>query len=124
MAIDAHMLPSDPRFDASVEVLAREKFIQITRNLRQRERMVFAAHATPQITQQAVMHLREAVIVGEGEALQPLRLKQLPEYVFEHIHAARKAVEDLFRRSVGALRCRRLRTSTLSSVLPLSRGGR
>src|SRR5260370_28163255 len=30
---DAHVLPSDARFDSSVEVLAGEKFIQVTRDV-------------------------------------------------------------------------------------------
>ena len=59
------MLPSDARLHAAVEVLARKDFIQVARYLRQRERMVDAAHAPPEISQEAVMHVRAAEIVSE-----------------------------------------------------------
>src|ERR1035441_2430876 len=66
--------------------------------------MVFATHATPEVAQEAIMHLREAVVVRDRQALQAFGLEQLTKYVFEHVHTVREAFKDLLRCSVGALR--------------------
>jgi hypothetical protein len=90
---DAHMLPSDARLDPSVEVLAGQKFIQVARNVRQGEGMIFAAHATPQIAQEAIMHLREAVVVSDRQIASGARFGKLAEHVFEYVHPVREAFE-------------------------------
>src|SRR5579863_1375050 len=75
--------------------------------------MIFAAHATPEVAQEAIMHLREAVVVSDRQALQAFGLEQLTKYVFEHVYAVREAVEDLLRCSVGALRSAAFKHPTL-----------
>ncbi len=101
---DPHMFSSDARFYSAVEVLARKEFVQVTRDLRECEGMVFAAHATPQIAKKAIMHLRKAVVVSDSQPFQALGLEQLTEHVLEYVNAAGKAVDDLGRRPVGAVR--------------------
>ena len=59
------MLCADARLDTSAEVLRGQQFVQIHRNVRKGEGVVFAAHATAKIPQQFVVDLREAVVIDE-----------------------------------------------------------
>ena len=74
-----------------------------------------------QVAQKAIMHLREAVVVSDRHPLQALRLEQLTEHVFEYVNAAREAVEDLVRCSVGAVRSAAFKHPPLHSFFGFER---
>src|SRR5579863_683237 len=83
--------------------------------------MVFATHTTSEIAEEAIMHLREAVIVSDPQPLQAFGLEQLTKHVFKHIYAVRETVDDLFRRSVGAPRSTAFEHPTLHPFFGLKR---
>ena len=68
----------DPRLNARAEVLRREQFVQVDGNVRQGERVIFAANAAAKIPQQPVVDLREAVIVNEFMAREPFDVGRAP----------------------------------------------
>ena len=81
------MLSTHPRFNASAEVLRGEQFVQIYRDVRKGEGVVFAAHATAKIPQQFVVNLREAMIINEFMAREPRCLEERGENVLKHLHS-------------------------------------
>src|SRR5258708_28640980 len=83
--------------------------------------MVFATHAAPEIAQEAIMHLREAVIVSDRQSLQAFVLEQHTKHVFKHVYAVREAVEDLLGCSVDALRSAAFEHPTLHPLFGLKR---
>src|SRR5580658_5218349 len=89
------MLPADLWLDTAVKVFARQKFIDVTRDFRQRERMVDSAHAAPKISEQAVIIVCLSEIISDGHALQSFCSKQLPKYVLEDVQPAAKTFENL-----------------------------
>ena len=76
---------TDPRFNASAEVLRGEKFIQIDGDVRKGERVIFAAHTTAKVPQQFVVNLREAMIVNEFMARAAVRCRKSAEKTFSNI---------------------------------------
>ena len=70
----------------AAEVLRREKLIQVDGDLGQGERVIVAGDASAKVSQQAIVDLREPVIVREFVPIQPLDAEQRREHVFEHLH--------------------------------------
>ena len=97
-----------------VEVLAGEKLIEVAGNLRQREGMVVAADAAPQIAQaDGRESCAQPKSSRHGEPSEALGLEELAEDVLEHVQTAAKPLENAGQRFVNLLVCRRvLRTSS------------
>ena len=79
------MLQADTRLNARAEVLCREKLIQIDRDIGQGERVIVAGNTSTKVPKQAIVDLREPVIVREFVPIQPLDAEQRREHVFEHL---------------------------------------
>src|ERR1700733_6908143 len=84
--------------------------------------MILAAHAAPQKAQKTIMNLGEGVVVSNHQPLQPVRLEQLAEHVFEYVHAVRETVENLLGCPVGAARCAAVEHPALHSFFDFEWG--
>ena len=78
----ADMLETDPRLNARAEVLRREKLIQVDRDIGQGERVIVAGNASTKVPKQAILDLREPVIVREFVPIQPFDAEQAPRTRF------------------------------------------
>ena len=91
------VFPSDAGLHPAIEVLAGENFIEVARYLRQREGMIEAADAAPQISQQSIMGVLAIEVVRHHDPLETLGLEELAENVLEHVHLDAKALQVLGR---------------------------
>src|SRR5579883_79944 len=87
-AVNGHhrnVFAPDARFYAAIEILASEYLVQVARYLRQSERMIHAADAPAQISEQPVINMLPTIIINGADAPQPLCLEELSEYILKRI---------------------------------------
>ena len=81
-------------FNTGTEVLAGEQVIQISRNVGQRERMIFAGNTPAQVSKKTIVNHREAMVIHKVMPSEPLRSKERPKDVFEHFHTGAKTLQN------------------------------
>src|SRR3982074_1551840 len=99
------MLATDARFHSPTEILAGENLVQVGRDIGQGEWMVDSADAAAQVPEKSIMDVLFTIVIGDGDPVQALCLKELSEHVFEHIHLQTESIQMLrsgFRAAVGA----------------------
>ena len=93
------------------EILRGQQFVQVDGDVRKSERVIFARHATAEVTQQLIVDLRKAVSSTNSMPAKPFDPEERGEYVLEHLHARFEAFEDLVD-DAGTACHSALRTST------------